>query len=387
MEQLSLIAGFTLLVVGAAITLYNVVLFALMMLRRRELDWDPIAFWGLGFLIVSAACFDVGGQEELSRAALVLIILEPFVWQCIAMPLYISFLAAKVLFAFPIVCYEMLTDLWTYCRSRGGRVTAPQPAQSDESAVLTPVDHLVGCLLGTAVGDAIGLPYEGLSRTRAARLLGPPERHRLLFGLGMVSDDTEHACMVAQALIESCGDVTSFQRQLAWRLRRWLLGMPAGVGLATLRTILRLWIGINPERSGVFSAGNGPAMRAAILGAALDDPTALARHVRVSTRLTHTDPKAEHAAFAVAWAARMARSTPDTSPQRYVEELRDALGSSGEELIPCSTTQPPRPGVERRRWNMPHRSAFPEVSAATPTTGCPWRSTHGFHIRVMSAPR
>ncbi|HIF05444.1 MAG TPA: ADP-ribosylglycohydrolase family protein [Gemmatimonadetes bacterium] len=58
-------------------------------------------------------------------------------------------------------------------------------------------------MLGTAVGDSIGLPYEGLSRGRAEKLLGPPDRHRFFFGRGMVSDDTEHTCMVAQSLIRS----------------------------------------------------------------------------------------------------------------------------------------------------------------------------------------
>lgn len=50
---------------------------------------------------------------------------------------------------------------------------------------------VIGSLLGTAVGDAIGLPYEGLSRRRALKLLGKPTKHRLFFGKGMVSDDTE----------------------------------------------------------------------------------------------------------------------------------------------------------------------------------------------------
>ncbi len=57
-------------------------------------------------------------------------------------------------------------------------------------------DHIIGCILGTAVGDALGLPYEGLSRRRAARMLGPPDRFRFLFRRGMVSDDTEHTCIV-----------------------------------------------------------------------------------------------------------------------------------------------------------------------------------------------
>ncbi|MGB7325235.1 MAG: ADP-ribosylglycohydrolase family protein, partial [Rubripirellula sp.] len=57
-------------------------------------------------------------------------------------------------------------------------------------------DAIIGCILGTAVGDALGLPYEGVSAKRAPRLLGPPDRNRFFLGRGMISDDTEHTCMV-----------------------------------------------------------------------------------------------------------------------------------------------------------------------------------------------
>ena len=97
--------------------------------------------------------------------------------------------------------------------------------------------HIVGSILGTAIGDSVGLPYEGLSRRRAERLLGPPDRHRFFFGRGMVSDDTEHTCMVAQSLIRSGGDPDAFGRSLAWGFRLWMLGLPAGIGFATLRSI------------------------------------------------------------------------------------------------------------------------------------------------------
>ena len=87
----------------------------------------------------------------------------------------------------------------------------------------------------------------------------------------MVSDDTEHTCLVAQALCAAPTDADRFARHLARGLRWWLLGLPAGIGSATLRATLKLWLGFPPARSGVFSAGNGPAMRSAILGAAMDD--------------------------------------------------------------------------------------------------------------------
>lgn len=166
-------------------------------------------------------------------------------------------------------------------------------------------DRLVATLLGTAVGDALGLPREGLSRLRAKRLFGAgPLRHQFLRGRGLVSDDTEHAAMTAQALLASGLDEGRFARALGWRLRGWLLTGPPGIGWATLRATVRLCLGFSPARSGVASAGNGPLMRAPILGAALADlPDRLVSLVSASTRLTHVDPRAEQAAIAIALAA------------------------------------------------------------------------------------
>jgi ADP-ribosylglycohydrolase len=113
--------------------------------------------------------------------------------------------------------------------------------------------------------------------------------------------------MTAQALIASAGEPERFAQELARRLRWWLLTIPAGIGLATLRAILKLWLGVGPERSGVWSAGNGPAMRAAIIGVfARGDLQRLAALVRASTRITHTDPRAEQGAMIVALAATYA---------------------------------------------------------------------------------
>lgn len=194
-------------------------------------------------------------------------------------------------------------------------------------------EGIAGALLGTALGDAVGLPREGLSPRRARRLCGgPPLGQRLVLGRGLVSDDTEHTCMVGQALLASGGEPDPFARSLAWRLRGWLLGLPAGVGFATLRALLKLWLGFPPGRSGVFSAGNGPAMRAPLLGACFpDDPARLRALVRASTRLTHTDPKAEEGAWAVAHAAaRGARAEGPADPAGLIGELLDAL--EGDEL-------------------------------------------------------
>jgi ADP-ribosyl-[dinitrogen reductase] hydrolase len=189
-------------------------------------------------------------------------------------------------------------------------------------------NSIVGSLLGTAVGDALGLPYENLSPRRARKLLGEPVRYRLLFGRGMVSDDTEHSCLVAQALVRSRLDPERFGRELASSLRWWVLGLPAGAGSATLRAAFRLWMGFSFRSSGVHSAGNGPAMRSAILGAAVDDLDLLARLVRVSARITHTDPLAEWAAHAVALAART-RATA----REYLALVQARLGEEAQPFL------------------------------------------------------
>jgi len=121
-------------------------------------------------------------------------------------------------------------------------------------------------------------------------------------------------------------------QSLSWRLRFWLLGLPPGIGLATLRSLVNLWIGFSPEHSGVFSAGNGPAMRSAILGfccgARIETLRALRR---ASTCLTHTDPKAERGALAVAlaaWSAAEGRHDRNL----YCREMQNLLGKDGQEL-------------------------------------------------------
>lgn len=160
---------------------------------------------------------------------------------------------------------------------------------------------LEGCLLGCAVGDSICLPYEGLSPRRVDRLLKFPLSHRFVFGRGMVSDDTDHSVFVCQSLLGERSDSAGFAKLLASRLKRWLVCLPAGIGFATLRSCLRLLFGASPSRSGVFSAGNGAAMRSAPIGIIFfDDERKRREFVSAATRVTHSDPKAEAGAQVIA---------------------------------------------------------------------------------------
>lgn len=77
-------------------------------------------------------------------------------------------------------------------------------------------NQLKNCLLGGAVGDALGLPFEGLSAQRANKLFKNKRAYHLipLVNFGMVSDDTEHAIMTVQAWIASRHTDTNTAHQL-----------------------------------------------------------------------------------------------------------------------------------------------------------------------------
>lgn len=191
------------------------------------------------------------------------------------------------------------------------------------------LDRYRGIILGTAVGDALGLPLEGLKPERVERIVRGSWRHRFLFAIGMISDDTDHTVYVAQSLLLHPTEPEKFARALAQRLRWWLAALPAGIGLATLKSILRLWIGFKPVNSGVNSAGNGPAMRAAPIGAFFsNDPTRLNEYIHLCTVMTHKDPRALTGARAVALiTAWIIMKQPAGRPEW--EELKGLLDEAG----------------------------------------------------------
>lgn len=176
-------------------------------------------------------------------------------------------------------------------------------------------------LLGTAVGDALGLKGEGLPRRAAEQLSwgdGP------FLGRAVLSDDTEQSFLVAQALLRSNGEPIAFRRALRWRLIGWLFAGPPGVGLGTARSLLKIAVGF---RNGVVTAGNGAAMRSAIIGATYPhEPERIETLVEASTSLTHADPRAFVGALAIALAAGAAErgETLDEVLERVEPLAREA---------------------------------------------------------------
>ncbi len=189
-----------------------------------------------------------------------------------------------------------------------------EPLQAGEGRERRPgpdrTDRLSGLLLGTLLGDALGLPREGLSPRRAERLFGPGDLVPCLVpGWSTISDDTEHAALTGVALLWAGSDPEAFAAALGRELRLWFLALPPGIGFATVRAIGKLWLGFPPGSAGVRSQGNGPLMRSPLLGAVLSgDPDLRDRMVLASTRVTHRGPEVEEAALVAARAAGDAAS-------------------------------------------------------------------------------
>ena len=218
--------------------------------------------------------------------------------------------------------------LGTHKARQGSACSHPLRSTFCKEDMLDRRTAIEGCLLGCAVGDSICLPYEGIAPQRVGRMLKLPLRHRFFFGCGMVSDDTDHSVFVGQCLARNPTDPDQFARSLAWRLRFWLLCLPAGIGMATLKSILRLWCGVQFSRSGVFSAGNGAAMRSAIIGVVHSEDSDLRhRFTQASSALTHSDPKAEFGARAIADLAACV-SRDGTRPP--ISKLEEILWDAGE---------------------------------------------------------
>lgn len=229
---------------------------------------------------------------------------------------------------------------------------------------------LNACLLGGALGDSIGLPSEGMTARRIARLRPGPLQQALVFGKGMVSDDTEHAVMTLLSLMDHDRDPRMFSAALAFRLRWWFAAVPAGIGLATARSLVKLWLGFKPANSGVCSAGNGPLMRAPVIGAWFGDESETRdEFVRSSTLITHRDPRAAEVARMVAHAVALA-ATGRWSEDEILERLQtnitsDDLRTRYQKLRECLRAGE---SVGAYANSIARKPGF--VSGFAPDTGC-----------------
>jgi ADP-ribosylglycohydrolase len=196
------------------------------------------------------------------------------------------------------------------------------------SAAAAQVDDMAerarGALYGLAIGDALGMPGQMLSRQDIIERWGgvltgfepAPPGHPIAAGMpaGAVTDDTEQAVLLARLLVAGGGTVDA--RKLAMALASWEADMAARgsrdlLGPSTRRAIEAVQAGTPPEEAGSSGDTNGAAMRITPVGIAVsvtgaggrigpENLTALVDRVVEASRVTHNTGLALAGAAAVA---------------------------------------------------------------------------------------
>ena len=182
-----------------------------------------------------------------------------------------------------------------------------------EAELAERLDRAEAALAGVALGDALGMPAQTLTRPdirarygRISGLVAPFADHPVSHGLGAgaVTDDTEQTLLLARHLIDQGGRVEPY----AWG--RALLDWEAGVRARGLRDLLgpsskaaleALAAGADPAETGRRGTTNGAAMRIVPVGIMTPpDPGPLAAATAAAAQVTHATREAISAAAAVA---------------------------------------------------------------------------------------
>jgi ADP-ribosylglycohydrolase len=207
-------------------------------------------------------------------------------------------------------------------------------------------DQARGALYGLAIGDALGMPTQMLSRRQITQRWGPllagfeaaPPGHPIAAGMpaGAVTDDTEQAVLLGRLLVSGPVD----PRELAAVLIAWEHDMAERgsldlLGPSTRRAVSAVLAGTPPEEAGVHGDTNGAAMRITPVGikVAPDDLPKLVDAVHEASLVTHNTSVALAGAAAVAAAVSAGLS-----------------GAGGVTAVTEVAVDAARMGAERGHW-------------------------------------
>ncbi len=184
-------------------------------------------------------------------------------------------------------------------------MTAPTP---------TLLERAQGCLVGQAIGDALGAPVEGLAPAEIRRRYG--RIADFLQDRPVGTDDTEYAVLNALMLLECGLDVSEAALLDLWR--SWLMAPESGFrggGFSDVIAMHNLRRGLTPPASGRFNQqawSDGLAMAVAPVGVACAGEPDRAAHVAARLGSVTNGRDGLHAgqAVAAATAVAMVGATP-----------------------------------------------------------------------------
>jgi ADP-ribosylglycohydrolase len=174
-------------------------------------------------------------------------------------------------------------------------------------------DRALGALAGVALGDALGMPSQTLTRGQISAAYGritgfvaPFPDHPVSHGLtaAMVTDDTEQTVLLARRLIaDRCGFDAALWAQalLEWEAEVRARGLRDLLGPSSKAALDALLAGKPASETGHRGTTNGAAMRIVPVAIATPpDVGLLVDRVEAVSRVTHATGEAIGAAAAVA---------------------------------------------------------------------------------------
>jgi len=197
------------------------------------------------------------------------------------------------------------------------------------------LDKFQGCLLGVAIGDTLGHPFEGKLRSEIYSYFDDFEEfiqnNSRLFNT--YTDDSQLTLHTAKALIKGNGfNIENFINEYI----SWLDDPPIGPGYGCISSIRKLKYGIDWKQAASNSGGNGTAMRIAPVGLFYSkDIKALKTASIKSSIITHSHPAASAGAIVIARAiAFLLDKTPESgfSIDEFFEVIINSISDSQDEI-------------------------------------------------------
>ena len=265
-----------------------------------------------------------------------------------------------------------------------------------------------GCVLGLAIGDALGFPTEFRSRAQILESFGPqgvtdfvelqdptwPAVPAILgtrHPAGTYTDDTQMTLAVAEGILEA-GTEANLDDQMNAIARRFIEWSRAddndrAPGSTCMTGCANLARGVPWQRSGVEdSKGCGSAMRVAPIGLLFAHDTArLIEVAEASSLLTHGHPAAT--AGAAAAALLVAYALEGRPPADMFAGLQKELGGRADDLdsrlaeLPTMLDQPPEIALSDAGLG----EAWVAEEAVVSALYCFWRSPADYSQTVITA--
>ncbi len=224
-------------------------------------------------------------------------------------------------------------------------------------------NRIKGAFYGQAIGDALGLGTEFLSKVEVKQYYPNGlsrysdiirDKHRSRFDLGAWTDDTDQFLSILNSILEE-GKVSA--EGIAKHLRIWFNNKPLGIGSTVLKVITVLGYQKSPfkasqwiwERSKKQNASNGAVMRTSIIGCyEFWNTDNVLSNAETAAKTTHFDPRCVGSSAMISWLISKLILENGTVQyddiialgDRYDDRIRSFLNNVNEDISSLNLDEP-----------------------------------------------